>query len=124
VGLSDVALALAAGVAGTLSVTRGVSTALIGVMVAVALLPPLVALGMLLGAGYGSAALGAALLTLTNVVAINLAGVVTFLAQGVRPMSWYEAERAKTATRWAIAIWVVALGILVAAMLLAGGPSV
>lgn len=124
VGLSDIALALAAGVAGTLSVTRGVSTALIGVMVAVALLPPLVAMGMLIGAGFWGAAQGAGLLTLTNVVAINLAGVVTFLAQGVRPMSWYEAERAKTATRWAIAIWVVALGILVAAILLAGGPSV
>lgn len=123
VSLSDVVLALAAGVAGTLSVTRGISTALIGVMVAVALLPPLVAVGMLVGAGYWTAAQGAGLLTLTNVVAINLAGVVTFLAQGIRPMSWYEAERAKTATRWAIAIWVVALGVLVAAILLAGGPS-
>lgn len=124
VGLSDVALALAAGVAGTLSVTRGISTALIGVMVAAALLPPLVALGMLGGAGYWTAAQGAGLLTLTNVVAINLAGVITFLAQGVQPMSWYEAEQAKKATRWAIAIWVVALGVLVAAILLAGGPSV
>lgn len=124
VGLSDVALALAAGVAGTLSVTRGISTALIGVMVAVALLPPLVALGMLVGAGYWTAAEGAGLLTLTNVVGINLAGVVTFLAQGVRPMSWYEAEQAKKATRLAIAIWVVVLGILVATILLAGGPAV
>ena len=124
VGLSDVTLALAAGIAGTLSVTRGISTALIGVMVAVALLPPLVALGMLIGAGYWSAAEGAGLLTLTNVVAINLAGVVTFLAQGVRPMNWYEAEQAKKATRLAITIWLVALGILVTAILLAGGPSV
>jgi hypothetical protein len=39
-------------------------------------------------------------------------------------MSWYEAEQAKKATRLAIAIWVVALGVLVAAILLAGGPSV
>lgn len=124
VSLSDVVLALAAGVAGTLSVTRGVSTALIGVMVAVALLPPLVAFGMLLGAGYGAAALEAGLLTLTNVVAINLAGAVTFLAQGVRPMSWYEAERAKKATRLAIGIWLAALGLLVTAILLAGGPTI
>ena len=124
VGLSDVALALAAGVAGTLSVTRGASTALIGVMVAVALLPPLVAMGMLAGAGYWAAAQGAGLLTLTNVVAINLAGVFTFLAQGVRPMSWYEAEQAKTATRWAISIWLIALGLLVAAMLLADTATI
>jgi uncharacterized hydrophobic protein (TIGR00341 family) len=40
VSLADVALALAAGAAATLSFTTGVSSALIGVMVAVALLPP------------------------------------------------------------------------------------
>jgi uncharacterized hydrophobic protein (TIGR00341 family) len=123
VHLSDVILALAAGVAGTLSVTRGVSTALIGVMVAVALLPPLVAVGLLIGAGNWAAAQGAGLLTLTNVVAINLAGVCTFLAQGVRPMEWHEAERAKKATRLAILIWLIVLGLLVTSILLAGGPS-
>ncbi len=119
VHLSDIALALAAGVAGTLSVTRGVATALIGVMVAVALLPPLVAFGMLLGAGFGAGAQGAGLLTLTNVVAINLAAVSTFLLQGIRPMSWYEAERARRATRLALAIWLLLLGVLVTAIVLA-----
>lgn len=119
VHLSDLALALAAGVAGTLSVTRGVSTALIGVMVAVALLPPLVAFGMLLGTGYWTAARGAGLLTLTNVVAINLAAVSTFLLQGIRPLSWYEAERAKRATYLALAIWLSLLAVLVTTILLA-----
>ncbi len=119
IGLADVILALAAGVAGALSFTRGVSTALIGVMVAVALLPPLVALGMLLGAGNAAAAYGAFLLLCTNVVAVNLAGVVTFLAQGIQPMKWYEAKQAKKATRIAVALWVLALAILVVAILLA-----
>lgn len=119
IGLADIALALAAGVAGALSFTRGVSTALIGVMVAVALLPPLVALGMLLGAGYGGAAYGAFLLLSTNVVSVNLAAVVTFLAQGIQPMKWYEAEQAKKATRIAISLWILALAMLVVAILLA-----
>ncbi len=48
---SDIALALAAGTAGALAVTSGVSANLIGVMVAVALLPPMVAFGLLLGGG-------------------------------------------------------------------------
>lgn len=119
VDIGAVALALAAGVAGALSMTRGMSTALIGVMVAVALLPPLVALGMLLGARLWLPAYGAGLLLLINVVCINLAAVLTFVAQGIRPATWYEAEVAKKRTRYAIAIWIVVLGILVAAVLLA-----
>jgi uncharacterized hydrophobic protein (TIGR00341 family) len=51
VGPADIVLALAAGAAGTLALTTGFPGALIGVMVAVALLPPLVTFGMLLGAG-------------------------------------------------------------------------
>ena len=119
VALSDLALALAAGVAGTLSITRGVSTALVGVMVAVALLPPAVAAGLLVGAGAVGAAVGAGLLLVTNVVAINLAAVFTFIVQGIRPTTWYEAERARKATRLAITFWIITLGLLVAAIVLA-----
>lgn len=119
VGISDVALALAAGAAGALSVTRGVSTALIGVMVAVALLPPLVATGLLLGAGDLASAGNAALLTLTNVVCVNLAGVLTFLAQGVRPRRWVEVEQARASTRIAVVLWVLTLAVLAAAIWLA-----
>ncbi len=119
INIGDAALALAAGIAGVLSVTRGVSTALIGVMVAVALLPPLVAMGMLVGMGLWSGAYGAGILTLTNIVAINLAGVVTFLVQGISPMKWYEKEKAKGARRFAIALWVLLLALLVGVILFA-----
>ena len=110
--LGDILLALAAGSAGTLAFTQGLSGAVIGVMVAVALVPPLVVCGMLLGEGHTTLAGGAFLLTVTNVICINLAGVATFLAQGVRPRSWWEAERAKKATFRAILVWVVLLAIL------------
>ncbi len=104
-GVGDLALALAAGCAGTLAFTRGLSGAVIGVMVAVALMPPVVTFGMLLGAGQLRPAMGAMLLLVANVVCVNLAGVVTFLSQGVRPRTWWEAERAKKSSRIAIAIW-------------------
>jgi len=116
VNIADVALALAAGAAGVLSVTRGVSTALIGVMVAVALLPPLVAVGLLIGIGDWPGAYGATLLTFTNVVAINLAGIVTFIIQGIRPMTWYEAEKAKRSRTVAFVLWLTILGVLIAAI--------
>lgn len=113
VGLSDVALALAAGSAGALAFTSGLSSAVVGVMVAVALLPPLVASGLLLGAGLWSAAAGSLLLTLTNIICINLAGVLTFLFQDVRPGHWWEAERARRMVRLAAATWLILLAILI-----------
>jgi uncharacterized hydrophobic protein (TIGR00341 family) len=118
VDLADVALALAAGAAGTLAFTSGLSATLVGVMVAVALLPPLVTAGLLLGAGYWSLAGGAILLFFTNLICINLAGVLTFLVQGIRPLAWWEAGRARRATITAITLWVLLLAILVLLILL------
>lgn len=112
VGWGDIVIALAAGGAGVLAFTRGVPTAIVGVMVAVALLPPLVNVGLLLGAGYNNLAVGSVILTLTNLICINLAGIVTFMAQGVRPRTWWETKKAKDAVRKAIAIWFFLLVIL------------
>ncbi|MBT8331546.1 MAG: TIGR00341 family protein [Deltaproteobacteria bacterium] len=52
VSYADIVLASASGAAGALSFTTGVSASLIGVMVAVALLPPLMVFGLLLGAAF------------------------------------------------------------------------
>ncbi|MDX1611574.1 MAG: TIGR00341 family protein, partial [Candidatus Thermoplasmatota archaeon] len=113
VDLSDIALALFSGAAGALSFTMGISAALIGVMVAVALLPPIVAAGLLAGAGHLALASQAGLLALTNLICINLAGVVTFAVQGIQPRSYYEAGRARIATVWAIVLWVALLAALI-----------
>lgn len=113
VSLGDVVLALVAGSAAALSFTSEMFSALIGVMVAVALLPPLVAVGLLCGSNQWELALGSLLLFLINLICVNLAGVVTFLIQGIRPITWWEAARAKKATRFAILIWIVLLVALV-----------
>ncbi len=113
VDTTNLLLALAAGAAGTLAFTRGLSGAVIGVAVAVALVPPWVAFGMFLGAGLWPQAAGALLLVSANIVCINLAGVITFFVQGVRPRGWWEEQQA-TRARWiALALWLVLLGILV-----------
>ena len=88
-------------------------------MVAVALLPPTVVFGLTLGAGEGSLAYGAGMLLATNLICVNLAGVVTFVLQGVRPLTWWEADRAKRSTRVALAIWVTLLAALVVLIVLA-----
>ncbi|UCH81473.1 MAG: TIGR00341 family protein [Nitrospiraceae bacterium] len=105
-------LALAAGVAGAYSITTGVAEALVGVMVAVALLPPLVAAGLLFGGGFWINGAEAFLLCLVNVVCINLSGVVTFLLQGIQPNEWWKAEQAKRAVKAAVSVWIALLCIL------------
>lgn len=116
-GLSDVVLALASGSAGTLAFTSALPSAVIGVMVAVALVPPVVAAGLLFGAGFPGAGTGALLLSLVNLICVNLAGVLTFLVQGIAPNRWWEAEQARRATRLAVVIWSLLLLALVAAIL-------
>ncbi|REL39009.1 TIGR00341 family protein [Rhodohalobacter sp. SW132] len=112
VHMSDIALALASGAAGVLAYTVGMSTAVIGVMVAVALLPPLVVAGLLLGDMQLDLAYYALLLTLTNVICVNLAGVATFILQGVGPRTWYETKRAKKVNRIVLFIWILLIIIL------------
>ncbi|HDR90663.1 MAG TPA: DUF389 domain-containing protein, partial [candidate division Zixibacteria bacterium] len=109
----DLIIALASGSVGVLAFTTALPTMLVGVMVAVALLPPLVVTGLLIGAGHMESALGATLLLLTNLICINLAGVITFYIQGVRPLTWWDAEKAKKATSKAILIWLILFGILI-----------
>ena len=121
VGLGDVAIALAAGIAGTLSFTRGLPSALIGVMVAVALLPPTVTVGMLIGSNNMSLVPGAVQLVLVNIICVNLAGVTTFFFKGVRPRTWWESKKAEKATRIAIVIWSLLLIILVVTILKSQG---
>lgn len=110
---TDILVALASGSAGVLAFTSGVATALIGVMVSVALLPPLVAFGLLLGSGHMAQALGAFLLVVTNIICVNLSGVTTLLLKGIRPRSWWEADRASRASRFAIGLWSALLILLV-----------
>lgn len=117
VALGDVVVALASGAAGALAFTTGVSATLIGVMVAVALLPPLVTFGLLLGSGHLVMASGALSLFLMNLICINLAGVTTFLVQGIRPASWLEKDRAAKATRISIMLWGVLLAALIGLIL-------
>jgi uncharacterized hydrophobic protein (TIGR00341 family) len=117
INLMCVLLAFAAGIAGSLSVTKGVAQAMVGVMVAVALLPPIVAGGLLLGSRLWTDAAGALLLFGVNMVCINLAGVSTFLVHGINPRSWWEKENARRTALTALFIWLTVLAVLVVAIL-------
>jgi uncharacterized hydrophobic protein (TIGR00341 family) len=116
VGAAGVVLALVSGAAGVLSLTTGVSSTLVGVMVAVALLPPTATLGLMLAGGNYKQALGAALLLAVNVVSVNLAAKLVFLYKGVKPRTWLEKEKARQSMVAYILFWVVTLAILATAI--------
>lgn len=117
VHVSDILLALAAGSAGALAITTGVPTALVGVMVAVALLPPTAVIGLMIGSGHMGLAGGAALLLAVNLICVNLAATAAFLAQGIRPRTWWEADRARRASRTALIFGTVLVLVLLALIL-------
>jgi len=115
-GIDSVVLALASGAAAALSLTTGLSSVLVGVMVSVALLPPAATIGLMLGQGNLNLAAGAALLLAINVVCVNLASKVVFFAKGIRPRTWLEKEKARRSTLIYILMWIITLSILVFAI--------
>lgn len=110
---SDIILAIVSGAAGIISFTLGVPTSLVGVMVALSLLPPLSACGIFFGTGYTEYAIGAGVLFLANIICLNLAGVVTFLLQGVHPLVWWKREKAMTTALRIIGVWGILLILLI-----------
>ncbi|MCK5002770.1 MAG: TIGR00341 family protein [Gammaproteobacteria bacterium] len=110
------AIALASGAAAALSLVTGTSGVLVGVMVAVALMPPAVTIGLMLSIGNLPLALGATLLLAVNIVCINLSAKVVFLIKGIQPRTWLEARKAKQSQKLYLLIWLMLLILLVAAI--------
>lgn len=124
VGLDSIVLALAAGTAAALSLSSGVAGRMVGVMVAVALLPPVAAAGMFLGSGRPETALQAILLFTVNIVCIMLAAQIVFYLKGVRPRTWYEREKAEQTSRINAIALIVTLAALVAIILLTSAQDI
>ncbi|NNL86956.1 MAG: TIGR00341 family protein [Myxococcales bacterium] len=115
----DILLGLAAGAACTLAMTTGASASLVGVMVAVALLPPTVASALLLGDGQLRPAGAAFVLTVVNATSILLAAMATFLWRGMRPRHWWKTEAAAESSRRGLVAAAALLAVLAIALAVA-----
>ncbi len=113
VGLDDVVLALASGAAGVLSFSSGLASALVGVMVATALLPPLVSIGLFLGAGYPDLASKAFLVYFTNFVCISFTATLVLRILNLKPANEEDSRSARATTLLAFAIWTLLLALVV-----------
>lgn len=117
VDLDSIVVAMASGAAAALSLTTGLSATLVGVMVAVALLPPAATVGIMLGWSQFALAADALLLLAVNVVCVNLSAQIVFRFKGIRPRTWFEAERAKWSSRINLGVWTFLLIALAAIIL-------
>ncbi|MFN3211806.1 MAG: TIGR00341 family protein [Henriciella sp.] len=117
VRLDGMALAIAAGAAAALSLTRGANATLVGVMVAAALLPPGAAIGLFIGAGEYALASRAGLLLSLNIASLVLSALVVFRLRDIRPRTWLEKKGADRAVAINMALSVVLLLIAIALIL-------
>jgi len=117
VGLSAVALAMASGAAATLSLTSGVSSVLVGVMVAVALLPPTAAMGLFASQAMWLKMQGAGLLLSVNLVSVILSAKIVFSLKGFERRDTTDKNTARLAKIISFLIWSIALVMLVLAVM-------
>jgi uncharacterized hydrophobic protein (TIGR00341 family) len=105
-------VALGSGVAGVISLASGLSSALVGVMIAVALIPPAATVGIGIAWGEPSLVLGSGVLLLVNVLSINLAALVMLWYMGYRPAEWIRIERTRKAFLKRVGVLVVGILLL------------
>ncbi|GGC69364.1 TIGR00341 family protein [Haloferax sulfurifontis] len=104
-------IALGAGAAGAISLSSGVSTALVGVMIAAALVPPTAVVGIGIAWGAPEAVVGSAILVLVNILSVNFVAIGVLWRQGYRPERWIRRDEARRAAFFRIA--VIGVGLLV-----------
>jgi len=94
----SLAVALVAGGAGALSLSVGISAALVGVMIAAALVPPTAAVGIGIAWWEPRAIVGPLVLVLVNLLSINLAALGVLWWQGYRPERLFRLREARDQT--------------------------
>ncbi|WP_071391268.1 TIGR00341 family protein [Haloprofundus marisrubri] len=114
----SLAVALGAGVAGALSISSGVSAALVGVMIAAALVPPIAVVGIGIAWGSPATVLGSLVLVLVNFISINFTALGVLWYMGYRPVNLFQRPSAEDATFRRIA--ALGLAILVLSSFLGG----
>ena len=92
-GLLSLIIGICAGAAGAISISTAISAALVGVMIAAALIPAAAAVGIGIVWSVPAIALGAGLLLVVNAASIHVSGVAVFWTLGYRPKGWIEDDR-------------------------------
>lgn len=105
-------LALGSGIAGAVSLVRDVGSALVGVAIAVALVPPAATVGLGIAWGHPTVVLTAGALVLVNLLSINLTALLLLWVSGYRPRRADRVDPAYGRLRSRVAVLLVAIAVL------------
>jgi uncharacterized hydrophobic protein (TIGR00341 family) len=109
-------LALGSGIAGAISIIRGAGSALVGVAIAIALVPPAATSGLGLAWGIPGVAIAAAVLVLINLLAVNVSALIVLWISGFRPAEAEAVGRARSSVISHTAFLVLAIALLSVAL--------
>lgn len=117
-------LALGAGIAGALSVIRNGGATLVGVAIAIALIPPAATSGLGIAWGLPEVVIPAAVLVLVNLLAINVSALIMLWISGFRPSDMKKVGYTRAAVISRIIFFVITLALLSTSFFLATYASV
>ncbi|WP_222918280.1 DUF389 domain-containing protein [Natrinema sp. SYSU A 869] len=110
-GLLAIVVGVCAGAAGAFGLATAIPVSLVGVMIAVALLPAAAAVGIGLAWGHATVTLGAFVLVAVNAASILLAGLAVFLYLGYRPEGWTRGRLRENVSRDRVGTLVIVLAL-------------
>ncbi|WP_254530816.1 TIGR00341 family protein [Natrinema gelatinilyticum] len=108
-GFLSLFIAFGSGIAGAISVSRGSGSTLVGVAIAVALIPPAGTAGLGIAWGFVGVATTASVLVLVNLLSINLSALAIFWFSGYRPELSDQRESVRRAVLRRGLVLIVAL---------------
>ncbi len=114
--LSDIGIALVIGLAGGLALFVALPELLVGVAIAVALVPPATVAGIGLALGNMGIFLGALTLTFVYLIGLELGSSIMLRIRGVTPRRYYQKEEVRVKFVYSIAILAVlfiVLGVII-----------
>ena len=108
-------VAVMLGIAGGLAMLTSIPEIIVGVAIAVALVPPATVIGIGLGLGLMDVAFYSFLVLISNIIGMIIGFKIIFLLKGISPRKYYERQRAKEVTRINILVLAglaVSLGVI------------
>ncbi|QFU81157.1 TIGR00341 family protein [Natronorubrum aibiense] len=121
-GLLALIVGICAGAAGAFGLATAIPVSLVGVMIAVALIPAAAAVGIGVAWGNAPVALGAFVLVAVNATSILLAGLAVFWYLGYRPDGWSRGSIRDNVSREQLGTLAIVLSL--GAIVFAGGGVV
>ncbi|SFB95998.1 TIGR00341 family protein [Halobiforma haloterrestris] len=105
-------LALGSGVAGVVSLVRNVGSVLVGVAIAVALVPPAATVGLGIAWWHPTVVVTAGTLVLVNLLSINLTALLLLWGVGYRPERTERIDRVYDRLRSRVVVLLAAIAVL------------